>query len=106
MYGVPEITNSRVPGTRPGRPSDGNRLRCATPDSTAARNPSAPCGLSFKMNVYALMRSLRARSSHLTCKFSQFSEGGLNLLVGREIAGVGFFNCLFDTLDLPFVYIH
>ena len=106
MYEVPGIICSRVPATRPGRPSAGNWFKCFTLERTVSKKRTALSGLSVQMNMYASVKYCNARSSHLTCKFSQLPKRRLDLSLCCKFTFVCFFEPLLDGSNLPLIEIH
>src|ERR1035441_5187982 len=103
MYGVPETTSSRVPDTRPGRPSAGNRLRFPTASKIAATVGTAAAGLSREMYSASASKFASASSRHLSCTAGPAFQGLLDLFFAGKFSAIGGGNGLLDFGDLPFV---
>jgi len=104
MYGVPDTTSSRVPGTLPGRPAAGNRSRFSTALVIAATVLAAASGLSWAMYSDAAIRFARAVRSQLTRTSRQAPDRLLHFLVAGKVTLVRLDKSLFDLPDLPFIH--
>src|ERR1700676_1573934 len=103
MYGVPDTTSSRVPGTLPGRPIAGNRFRVSTAFTIAATVLAEASGLSRAMYWDAAIRFARAVRSQLTRTSRQTPDLLLHFLIACKVTLVRFGKRLFDFGDLAFV---
>src|SRR5208282_5657741 len=103
MYGVPDTTSSRVPGTLPGRPAAGNRCRFSTAFVIAATVLAEASGLSWAMYSEAAIRFARAVRSQLTRTSRQAPDRLLHFLVARKVTSIRLDKSLLDLPDLPFV---
>src|SRR5271157_978940 len=103
MYGVPDTTSSRVPGTLPGRPAAGHRFRFSTAFVIAAAVLAEASGLSWAMYSDAAIRFARAVRSQLTRTSRQSPDRLLHFLVVGKVTSIRLEKSLFDLPDLPFV---
>ena len=104
MYGAPDTTSSRVPGTLPGRPSAGNRPRLSTALVIAATVLAAASGLSWAMYSDTAIRFARAVRSQLTCTSRQAPDRLLHFLVAGKVTLVRLDKSFFYLPDLPFIH--
>src|SRR5262245_4068683 len=105
MYRVLGTTSSRVPGTRPGRPSPGCSASAAAASSTRATTSRAASGSSAAMKEASSSRLRSAVRSHLTCIHLPLPGQRRDLLVGGEVACVGFLERRANFGDLPLVVL-
>jgi len=103
MYGVPDTTSSRVPGTLPGRPAEGNRFKFSTAFTIAATVLAEASGLSGAMYSDAAIRFARAVRSQLTRTSRQTPDRLLHFLVAGKVTLICLDKSPFDLGDLPFV---
>src|ERR1700674_3562218 len=104
MYGVPDTTSSRVPGTLPGRPAAGNRFKFSTAFTIAATVLAEASGLSRAMYSDAAIRFARAARSQLTRTSRQAPDRLLHFLVACKVTLIRFDKSLFDLSNLPFIH--
>src|ERR1700681_2498691 len=104
MYGVPNTTSSRVPGTLPGRPAAGNRSRFSTALVIAATVLAEALGLSWAMYSEAAIRFARAVRSQLTRTSRQTPDRLLHFLFAGKVTSVRLDDSLFNLSDLPFIH--
>lgn len=103
MYGVPDITSSRVPGTRPARPSAGCSERCSTAVMMRLTIREAAAGLSRAMYSASEFKFASALRTHLTRTAGPLPGGLQHLLVRGKFAAIGFGNRFLRFLNLPVV---
>src|SRR5208337_2019531 len=103
MYGVPDTTSSRVPGTLPGRPAAGNRFRFSTALVIAATVLAEASGLSWAIYSDTAIRFARAVRSQLPRTSRQSPDRLLHFLVVGKVTSIRLDKSLFDLPDLPFV---
>src|ERR1019366_5499165 len=104
MYGVPDTSSSRVPGTLPGRPAAGNRSRLSTALVIATTVLAEASGLSWAVYWEAAIRFARAVRSQLMRTSRQAPDRLLHFPVAGKVTLVRLDKSLFDLPDLPFVY--
>src|ERR1035438_7856945 len=104
MYGAPDTTSYRVPGTLPGRPSAGNRPRLSTALVIAATVLAEASGLSWAMYSDTAIRFARAVRSQLTCTSRQAPDRLLHFLVAGKVTLVRLDKSFFYLPDLPFIH--
>src|SRR5208337_1912887 len=104
MYGVPDTTSSRVPGTLPGRPAAGNRCRFSTALVIAATVLAEASGLSWAMYSDTAIRFARAVRSQLTRTSRQSPDRLLHFLVVGKVTSIRLGYTFLDFIDLPFIH--
>src|ERR1039457_1104496 len=103
MYRVLDTTSSRVPCTRPGRPSPGCSASCATASSTRSTTRRAATESSAAIKDASSSRLRSAVRSHLTrIHFPLLRQGG-DVLVAGKGACIGFLESRLNLADLPLV---
>src|SRR5664279_5204087 len=103
MYRVLDTTSSRVPCTRPGRPSPGCAASCATASSTRSTTRRAATESSEAITDASSSRLRSAVRSHLTRTHSPLLRQGGDVLVAGKVARVGFLESRLNLTDLPLV---
>src|ERR1022692_3401659 len=103
MYGVPGTISSRVPMTRPGRPSSGKSRSRSTASVIDITMRAAADGLSRAMYWASASKFARAAWSHLTRTTGPFFHGPFHFLVAGEVSTVGFGYTFLNFVDLPVV---
>src|SRR5271155_2401487 len=104
MYGVPDTTNSRVPGPLPGRPAAGNRSRFSTALVIAATVLAEASGLSWAIYSDTAIRFARAARSQLTRTSRQTPDRLLHFFFADKVARVGLGQAFLDFANLPFIH--
>jgi len=104
MYGVPDTTNSRVPGTLPGRPAAGNRFRLSTALVIATTVLAEASGLSWAMYSDTAIRFARAAPSQLTRTSRQTPDRPLHFFFADKVTCIGLGYTFLDFIDLPFIH--
>src|SRR5450631_1137844 len=105
MYRAFATLNSRVPGTRPGRPRPGCSARIETASSTRLTTRCAAAVSSVAMYVASSSMLRSALRSHLTRIHFPLLGHCNHVLVAGKFTGIGFLHRRLDLADLPLVVL-